>query len=448
MKLFKWMKRRREPSQSRAQREPLREFIYLDEVSLRSLLSSQTGEVIDSTSKQIAGSFDVEVGSSVAAGLPQMGSAELTSRFQTSNSSTLQTSRKATVQSWFRDFYNIPNLRVIEPANEVHKASSAIDLMAISNTSQIVKTSALERGGLVEFRVKLAADPIFHLGTMVSEFTGMSEDYPDMFAENNGLETLKEVQPVNRILQRLLAGLIPVRAEAIDYAVIEIDYVEYVVHRDVIIGLGIDTKPLVIVGVTEHLAYWKDIRRVLFSDAEFTVLCRISRSGLQASWTPVKLAELFRDLVPDLVEQMNEAGRSPFSVAPDKRNSVSTTEVSFVTALHLYKAEVLRETGKDLSGEQEVIVSKEIMKLLPQVVSASGQRAAYATVKLMLADLVGVELKSSKDIELREYSRNSSGLSLLPSLQPEPVKVDLQPPEMLKNLEPRLLDVDFVAIYW
>lgn len=85
---------------------------------------------------------------------------------------------------------------------------------------------------------------------------------------------------------------------------------------------------------------------------------------------------------------MNEAGRSPFSGAPDKRNSVSTGEVSFVTALHLYKAEILRETDKDLSSEQEAIVSKAIMTLLPQVVSASGQRAAYATVKQMLADLV------------------------------------------------------------
>ena len=156
----------------------------------------------------------------------------------------------------------------------------------------VLKTQ-LQRGKLVEFRVRLGADPVFHLGTMVSEFTAMAEDYPDMFAAGGGLTTLREVQPINKILQRLLAGLVPIRATAVDHVVAEIEGIEYVVHREVIKGLDLRTRPLEIVGVTEQEAYWKDLRRVLFSDAEFTALARISRPGLHDSWTPVKLADLF-----------------------------------------------------------------------------------------------------------------------------------------------------------
>ena len=448
MRLFRWIMSWWDGSHTSEHQEPLREFIYLDEVSLRSLLSSQTGEMTDTTSKQIAGSHEVEVGSSAAAAVPQVGSSELKSRFQTSNSSSLQTSRKATVQSWFREFYSIPNLRLVEPSSEICNFSDTTELTDSRNTSTIIKSNDLERGKLVEFRIRLAPDPIFHLGTMVSEFTGMAEDYPGMFTANNALETLNEVQPINRILQRLLAGLIPVRAEAIDYSVIDIDGIEYIVHRDSIAGLNLIEKPLVIVGVTEHLAYWKDIRRVLFSEAEFTALCRVSRSGLQPSWTPVKLADLFRDLVPDLVEQMNAAGKSPFLATPAANKAVDADDECLVRALNLYKSEILSEAGKELSADQEFKVDNEIFSQLPLAKTASGQRAAFRAVKEVLTDLVGIQLASPADLELRERCRQLSGLRILPTLNRDAPAADLVPANALDVQEPRLLDVDFVAIYW
>jgi hypothetical protein len=445
--MFSWL-RKKKVMPPKLSQEPLREFVYLDEVSLRSLLSSQTGEVVDSTSKQTEDIIDAEVGSKIAAEVPLVASSELTSRFQTSNSSTLQTSRKATVQSWFRDFYNIPNLRLIEPVVGVEAIADVDALTTSTIKSIVVKSSDLERGKLVEFRVKLSPDPIFHLGTMVSEFTGMADDYPEMFAENNANDTLREVQPINKILQRLLAGLIPVRAEAIDYVVVELDHVEYVVHRDAISGLQIETKALVVVGVTDHLAYWKDIRRVLFSDAEFTILCRISRSSLQSSWTPVKLADLFKELVPDLVSQMATVSQQPFNTGIQKSGSNMGTSGQLIKALFSYRDHILSAAEKTLTDEQEGQLREVILDQLDRAETASEQRNSFNAVAAKLDEFLHLELASSEHLELREASREIASLPHFPSLQVTSTAQAITPVVAKDTAQPRLLDVEVVAIYW
>ncbi len=427
---------------------PLREFVYLDEVSLRSLLSSQTGEVVESTSEQFADEHQTEVGGTIGVSSPLIAKSELTSRFQTSNSSTIQTSRKATVQSWFGDFHRIPDIRLVEPPSQTCKTvNDTKELLSITDTSIVVKAEELLRGSLVEFRVKLTSDPVFRLGTMVSEFTGMAEDFPQMFEASGALAALVETQPINKILQRLLAGLIPIRAEALDYAVVTIGGVEYVAHRDAIAGLDLEEKPLEIVGVTEHLAYWKDIRRVLFSDAEFIMMGRVSRSALQPSWTPVKLVDLFSELTPDLVEQISKASLLPFN--DDQQNIVSdSNEDRLAIALGLYKNAMLKEMGKTLTKKQNAQIEDEIIKLQTRVNSASDQRSAFLVVSDLLCGLVDARIDPSKDLEFRDTARNSSGLSLFPSTSPVWPTANVSATEDKNHAQPRLLDVEIIAIYW
>lgn len=157
----------------------------------------------------------------------------------------------------------------------------------------------------MEIDVTLAVDPVFKLGSMMSEWTGMAADWPDMFSAHGALGFLRGVQPIMKVLDRFLAGLIPIKATAVSHVVVEYHDHEYVVRSEAVEGLDLPALPLRIVGVTEHLGYWKDIRRVLFSEGRFTMLCRIARDGIHASWTPVKLADLFSDVAPGLVDQIN-----------------------------------------------------------------------------------------------------------------------------------------------
>jgi hypothetical protein len=159
----------------------LREFVYLDEVSLRSLLSSQKGGVTDSTSEQATDASEAALVGTLGVSSPLIAKAEIESRYQTSNSSTIQTSRKATVQSWFRELHEIKGLRLIELVKSSKAAKDLAELKGVGEPSLLAAAEELQRGTLVEYRVRLSADPVFHLGTMVSEFTGMAEDYPEMF---------------------------------------------------------------------------------------------------------------------------------------------------------------------------------------------------------------------------------------------------------------------------
>ncbi|SHV67555.1 Uncharacterised protein [Mycobacteroides abscessus subsp. abscessus] len=436
------------PNQTTAdpKRPDLREFIYLDEVSLLSLLSSQNGEVTDSKSEQASEGSEASIDATAGVSPGVIAKAETTSRYQTNNSSTIQTSRKATAQSRFRDLHSIDGLRIVEPIVVGTPAKDIESLKKIDTLSELASEAELHRGKLVELRVKLAADPVFHLGTMVSEFTSMAEDYPEMFAAEGGLATLQEVQPINKILKRLLAGLVPIRAVAVDYVVVEIDEVKYLAHKQLIEGLKLKNQPLEIVGVTEQEAYWKDLRRVLFSEAEFTVLARISQSGLQESWTPVKLADLFTDVTPDLVEQINAAGRVPFSRASSKPVE-SAPDAKLAAALLHYVDSLLHEVSWSLEPDQEEAVAQRIAELKSRSATVSDQTSAFSLITSFVLELVGGELDSARALELRTAAREAVGLSLFPASSSLSHAAPTAP-EPKEGDEPLLLDVEFVAIYW
>lgn len=427
-------------------RPHLREFIYLDEVSLLSLLSSQKGEITDSKSEQASEGSEASIDATAGASPGFIAKAEITSRYKTTNSSTIQTSRKATVQSRFRDFHEIDGLRIIEPVEVNGPVKDIDELKKTDNLSMIATTNELQRGKLVEFRVRLGADPVFHLGTMVSEFTAMSEDYPGMFAAGGGLATLQEAQPINKILQRLLAGLVPIRAAAVDYVVAEIGGTEYIVHNGLIEGIELKTRPLEIVGVTEQEAYWKDLRRVLFSDAEFTVFARISRPGLHDSWTPVKLADLFTEVAPNFIDQINAAGRVPFG-KPAASDGVESPESKLADALTRYISAVLNDLDTTLTPEQETLVALSIAELKTRSASVSDQTSAFSLLTKRVLAMVGGEVAPARALALRTTAREEAGLSFFPPSS-SLAQTNANAPKDLGEDAPRLLDVDLVAIYW
>lgn len=341
----------------------------------------------------------------------------------------------------------------MEPPGIADPAPDIEALLSIASPSLVVRGDELIRGSLVEFKVRLKADPVFHLGTMVSEFSAMAEDFPEMFGGAGALDSLGAAQPVNKILNRLLAGLIPIRSVAVDYSVIAIDGVEYVVHQGAAANLGIPAAPLEIVGVTDHLAYWKDIRRVLFSNGEFTLLGRVARTGLDATWTPVKLADLFQQVAPDLVERINAASRMPFGTPPSN-NLTQAPDVRFATALERYATAIVNESGSTLSEPDAERVALKIVMLKDASESPSAQRAAFRELRLLLDECINLDVSARRDLELRDEARTSAGISLFPSLDDagsgtRGVATASPPgPGAGSGVRARLLDLEVIAIYW
>lgn len=434
------------------EKRPLREFVYLDEVSLRSLLVSQKDTIPEEVSRAISVAEEAELSTKVSANAPMTAKAEAGARYQTSNSSTVQTSRKAIAQTLFKELRDEKNLdyALVVRTEPVQKFNSAEDISNAVRADSVIPASRFQRGALVEIEVTLEVDPVFKLGTLISESTDMAEESPALFGQAGqaGQSMLRQAQPLNKVLQRLLAGLIPIRAKAVHYSVVTVKGQEYVVHNDAIADLGVQRQPLEVVGVTEHLGYWKDIRRILLSSGRFTILCRVSRDGLQDKWTPVKLADLFNDVAPSLVDQINAASRAGLSGL-----SASTTDdahsEAFGRALFIYKDKLLSASGLKLSTVEEEQLDAAIAETKEWDTSPSKQRQAFAKVKGIITASVGeLAIDHHEDLHYRQEARDETGLPLFPSLEVQSIAAPTHVHGSNDHKDDRLLDVEVVAIYW
>jgi len=421
--------------------------VYLDEVSLTSLLVSQRDTIPEhvTSGRSVSEQAEISAKASVDAVAAK---AESATRYQTANSSSVESSRKAVVQTLFNELRDDAKLPMALHDDAVGPVSIPVDSATEDGGHRGWRGEDLLRGQLIELEVILEVDPVFKLGTMVSEFSGMAAEYPQM-AGPAGLAMLDEIEPVKKVLDRLLAGLIPIRATACNYVVATLDGHEYVVRSSTASALGVPVRPLEVVGVTEHIGYWKDIRRVLFSSGQFKLLCRVARPGLHETWTPVKVAHLFGDVAPSLVEQIDTLSKAG-TTGLDGLGS-GQTHLALVRALAAYADQIASMTNQGLrpSAAVELI---EIAARTSDEASPSAQRQAFAAVReLIVSGNPDNAPTPEQDLDARRIARQLAGLPVLPggsvvaTADSTPEHVADAPPD---TDVPKLIDVEIVAIYW
>lgn len=429
---------------------PLREFVYLDAVSLHSLLVSQNATIPTEVSQAISRADEAELSGSVAtkAGSDIVGGsvqAESSARYQTSNSNSTQSSRKAVIQTLFKELRELSlDFKLATPTEAPPTFGSAESITSSGDRRSVEADSSFLRGDLLEVEVTLAVDPVFKVGAMMTEWSAMADEFPAMFGNGGTLGFLRDSEPIIKVLDRFLAGLIPIKATAVHYVVVEIGGSEYVVHKGAVKSLELETRPLMIAGVTEHLSYWKDIRRVLFSGARFTILGRVARDGIHKSWTPVKLADLFSEVAPDFVDTIN-AIRSP-SASDPATGAQLAQQVAFGEALDHYRAGLAPE-GSEWTEADQLLVDALKLKVATATTDASAQRRAFDSVRAIVSKRFELdEIEPSKDLALRQAARSDTGLELFPSFA---VTTSNQPEKLPSDTpEERLLDIEVIAIYW
>ena len=106
---------------------------------------------------------------------------------------------------------------------------------------------------MVELKVVLATDPYFNIVTSSSELFKLSENISEL---NDYSESKLQIE----LLQQLLAGLIPIKAEILNYCALKIGDDTYLAHEDKVKVTEVSTSKIKVnlVGVTELSAYWKD----------------------------------------------------------------------------------------------------------------------------------------------------------------------------------------------
>lgn len=450
------VKRRRRRSARRGAKGSLREFVYLDEVSVYSLLASRKGAVPAEINESESALIRSDIASKAAANAG-VAKGEVSSSLEAQQSSGTQVVRKALVQSTFKELFDLERQTLplrVDPLSEsppsFNDAMALLEHARTASSGWATLAQELRRGTLLEFEVELEAEGIFRMNAIMNSFFEIVDENPKLRGSAS-LPNLVDGYMTNQLLERLLVGLVPIRGRAVDYRSAMIGSTEVIVHRRVLDDLNdpdIAVRPLYVVGVTERDLFWRDIRRVLFSHSKYSVLCRLGRDGPQASWTPVKLVDVLQEVSSDLGSSIHEIGGYL-----DRQGGLGSGEAddtaqdaAMQNALAIYASDIV----KQYQCEQPSDGSAPVLNLPPKAgddayETREGRRAAFAELTKRLEAQFGLQVEPLVAAQLRQAALDAAGFDMegnLPEQAQAEERVDLP------GQEPRYLDSNIVAIYW
>jgi hypothetical protein len=452
-KLIAWVRAQRaSPNQAGDDLGPRREFVYLDEVSVYSLLASRLGSIPEQLTRSASESLQSEINSAI--GVNYGLKAEIGSKLATTSTSATQVVRKSMVQGAFKELVDVErdNLALPEPpaGGELPFAADLSSLKALAEdpeSSLVLAADQPARGQLLGIDVELDADPSFAFNTVISEVVKFMDQNPEFFPA--GLEGIVAGETMNRILAQLMFGLVPLRCRVLDYQALEIEETEFLVHRSLLsardLPSGAQLRDVHLVGVAEEGLFWKDLRRVLFSRSRFTAMCRLGKDGLQPTWSPVKLIDVFKKVVPfigvqleEMIEGMISGFQSGATQALEQPAVDEKMQAGMEHYARLYAAEF----------RQEPLSPVELATLGgPAAGIDYGQlehrRSALEQLTLRLREILDSDEDRELEARLRNEAMETAGFGL--GVIDETLMPETSSPA---NAAERFLDVEFVAIYW
>jgi hypothetical protein len=438
----------------------LREFIYLDDVSVYSLIASRLGPVATEFTESERASLQGEVGSGISSGAPSIAKAQIDARVVATQSRESQVLKKSIVQTTFKELYDLESdsLALRPPARgAAPPLVETLDTFARTRDSLIadrwiIDPADLCRGQLLDMDVTLEAEGVFQVSAVVSAMLDMLEGTPGIF-DASAYRSLGDVRSVGRVLEKLLVGLVPIRGRSSEYMVLaDLDRV-WLVHRRLADTLGgevaVRLEPLYVVGVAEQALFWRDIRRVLFSESQFRVFSRLARSGIHASWTPVKLADVLETVVPGVGRQIAVLGSGTLlalSAAGTQPGEEGLRKERFSGALADYAGLIAKHYGHSIAAEDLIEAGLPSEQNCTSYSTLMARREAFDEMAQFVCKRFRIDQQDRLILaQYRQTALLDAGLDLNANLS-APVRslADLEygPPKG------RYLDTEFVAIYW
>jgi hypothetical protein len=453
-KLIAWVRAQRGSPNQRAGDDlgPRREFVYLDEVSVYSLLASRLGSIPEQLTKSASESLQSEINSAI--GVNYGLKAEVGSKLATTSTSATQVVRKSMVQGAFKELVDIEHGKLALPDPPTGgKLPSATDLASLKALAEDPESSLVQaadqpaRGQLLEIEVELDADPSFAFNTVVSEVVKFMDQNPEFFPA--GLESIAAGETMNRIIAQLMVGLVPLRCRLLDYQALEVEETEFLVHRSLLSGRelpsGAQLRDVYLVGVAEEGLFWKDLRRVLFSRSRFTVMCRLGKAGLQSTWSPVKLIDVFKTVIPFIGAQLEEmiggmisGFQSGAAQALEQPAVHEKMQAGMEHYARLYTAEFRQEPLSPVESAALVGPAASI-----DYGQLEHRRSALGELTLQLREILGSDEDRELEARLRNEAMDTAGFGLGGT---DETPIPEAPPAV--SAAERFLDVEFVAIYW
>ena len=462
MSITSWIRnrfsRRKAGGASDSPSETRREFVYLDEVSVYSILASQKDGIATQFTETQTYSLNNQISSSAGLGFSAT-RAKLDSKMQAGEVLGSEVLRKAIIQTSFKELYEIelPYLtltsRVGSDVPKVREVSDLLEIMEGSGgAGWIVDPSTIHRGELLEVHVELVAEPIFQLATLISTFGELTENKEALFGRSITAQ-VSEMQAMAHLLDGMLVGLVPIRGRLRDYDCVNIGEKEVLIHRSLLSQVEdrtqLQTKPVFVVGVAQRDLFWKDIRRVLFSRSPYTLFCRLATSGMTDTWNPVKFADLLTDIAPafgEMVQRFSEEARLAMKTVPGVLNENQGQDAVRESEIIRHYIELLTEHhGTTLKPESIDDLVLNTPREEGWLYSVDGRRPVFAHVTSRIDAELSVETSGDVAYELRNAAVNSVVSNGTPVMQ---IPKSMGGRTSLVARQEKFLDAEIVAVYW
>lgn len=416
----------------------LREFVYLDETSVESLLASLDGEVLTGVTESRAKGQDFGIAATGdAVGVPT----GLSPSFNRSRSVTVEEQRKSVAQSAFARFRNrhYRNLRLY--ATEIPGQDR-------SPRSEVrVAVGDLLRGDLIEVDAMLGASEVFQVRAVIDSMMGVLDAYPELMGATE-TAAIRSAAPIGDLLGSLSQGLIPIEGKVTGLRAVRDGDFEGIVSTEAAAKLqenGATVREIVVAGVSLEPLYWQDVRRVLFSNQTYRVLGRLVNSGVRDSWSSLKITEVLSRVNAQIADTINSFGPmflSTLQQSADTAPPVTPSPLFMQQTLHAYVAAYASASNVSVTEELQI----ELNELISEVPSAP----------MSVSDWIGLQKSLARSITASTEEVLSPDAQLeLRERFPQPSDADPSSHVMTQNGSqtgqadrPVYLEMEIIAIYW
>jgi hypothetical protein len=326
-------------------------------------------------------------------------------------------------------------------------------LKKLSEKRRAVRVSDLKRGDVVELRVQLSADRTYQFTAAATSMLDMMKGRSTMFGISES--QLAEIAPMLDLLPKMLVDLIPINAQVTSHVRLDLGNESWLVDPTMIVPgspLAALSKPISVVGVTELPLYWKDARRVLFDRSEYTVYARLARAGLDTTWSPVKIADVFDSISSEIGDQIRQLPLA-FDNMHQAGVQVLGTSIPEVLKAHgliPFGHALARATGRELDDavlERAAHEAAQNIADIEKLGEVGATRSAFEQVVVAVESsppLLLAPIDRELVAELREPFQNIARQhAALPTVEEAPVESAAE-----DGSNQQLLEVEFVAIYW
>lgn len=420
---------------------PLREFVYLDETAVISLIASTTGGVTEqqSTLKRS------QISSSITGNLsPTGGSPGLKGTVGATHEQSSEVVRKYVIQSNFTELYELREDDLVIPDEDASYdtlsfGSKESEQETAGEIGELdLETEEIERGNLIEIDIELSSHDIYRVYKALDLLYDVFDtipDWVDVSQEAQGDISLKDMDTLTKMMDEFLRGLVPIVGEAKSYGVVVTEGEAYIGEKSTLDSNNIDYEPLNIVGFVEEDLLWQDSSRFLFSGSEYTAYCRIEGVEVSNEWVPLKLIDVVANIAPDAGKSLRNLPDS-FNLDVEEDDSTSATGRS-IDEMRLILRDYIRRTteaipesvidnvveeaiGEIESDDISIDQQEELLKQAILVVENTGYGSSVVSEDRMRSIKTDV-LFRERDTEQRQNELSTNGY---------------------------FLEVNFIAIYW